>query len=193
MKAFTLIHPLLLAGGIIILGFLGLPAFAQDGKIVQELHHLIDAQQKQLEAQQKQLEVQQKQLDEQRLLMQELQTQLKSLAEDAEMTVQAPVPAEDKKTTVQTPPKKVVTSGGGERVKLAISGQVNRAVNIVDDGKSTEAYYVDNDNSESRVRFVGTAKATGRRGQGATPKNGRVIRCGKARPGKPDRIECHLF
>jgi hypothetical protein len=31
--------------------------------------------------------------------------------------------------------EKVVTSNGGERVKLAISGQVNRAVNIVDDGK----------------------------------------------------------
>jgi hypothetical protein len=58
------------------------------------------------------------------------------------------------------PAEKVVTSGGGERVKLAVSGQVNRAVNIVDDGKSTEAYYVDNDNSESRVRFIGTAKAT---------------------------------
>jgi predicted porin len=33
-------------------------------------------------------------------------------------------------------------------------------VNIVDDGKNTEAYFVDNDNSESRVNFVGTAKAT---------------------------------
>jgi len=33
-------------------------------------------------------------------------------------------------------------------------------VNIVDDGKSTQAYFVDNDNSESRVNFVGTVKAT---------------------------------
>jgi hypothetical protein len=64
-------------------------------------------------------------------------------------------------TKAPLPVEKVVTSGGGKRVKLAISGQVNRTVNIVDDGKSTEAYYVDNDNSESRVRFVGTAKATG--------------------------------
>ena len=65
-----------------------------------------------------------------------------------------------KATDVQAPTEKVVTSGGGERVKLAISGQVNRAVNIVDDGKDTEAYFVDNDNSESRVRFDGTARAT---------------------------------
>ena len=33
-------------------------------------------------------------------------------------------------------------------------------MNIVDDGKDTDAYFVDNDNSESRVRFVGTAKVT---------------------------------
>jgi hypothetical protein len=31
---------------------------------------------------------------------------------------------------------------------------------MVDDGKNTKAYYVDNDASNSRVRFVGTAKAT---------------------------------
>ena len=35
---------------------------------------------------------------------------------------------------------------------------MSRAVNVVDDGKDTEAYFVDNDNSESRVNFVGTAK-----------------------------------
>ena len=160
MKTVSLLSILLLVNGILCLEFVAMPALAQDVEKVQELQHLIDAQQKQLEAQQKQLEVQQKQIDQQRLLMQELQTQLKSLAEDAEITAQAPVAAEDKKTTGQTPAEKVVTSGGGKRVKLAISGQVNRAVNIVDDGKSTEAYFVDNDNSESRVRFIGTAKAT---------------------------------
>jgi hypothetical protein len=45
-------------------------------------------------------------------------------------------------------------------VKLAISGQVNRAVNMVDDGDNTKAYYVDNDASNSRIRFIGTAKTT---------------------------------
>jgi hypothetical protein len=146
MKNLFLIHPLLLAGGIISLGFLGLPALAQDADKVQELQRVIEAQQKQL--------------DEQRQLLQELQTQIQSMAAEKEIAVQAPVAAEDKKTTVQSPVEKVVTSGGRERVRLAISGQVNRAANIVDDGKSTEAYFVDNDNSESRVRFVGTARAT---------------------------------
>ncbi|MGD9285212.1 MAG: hypothetical protein PVG68_16195, partial [Desulfobacterales bacterium] len=68
--------------------------------------------------------------------------------------------AEDVKSTAQAPVEKVVTSDGGERVKLGISGWVNRAVNVIDDGKSTDAYFVDNDNSESRVRFDGTARAT---------------------------------
>jgi predicted porin len=70
--------------------------------------------------------------------------------------VQGTVPPEAE----QAPVDKVVTSGGGERIKLGISGHVNRAVNIVDDGKDTDAYFVDNDNSESRVRFDGSAKAT---------------------------------
>jgi len=33
-------------------------------------------------------------------------------------------------------------------------------VMMVDDGKDTDAYFVDNDNAESRVNFVGIAKAT---------------------------------
>jgi hypothetical protein len=158
MKKFSLTHLLFLASGTIILGFLALPALAQDAEKMQELQRVIDAQQKQLEAQQKQL-------DAQRQLLQGLQKQMESLVKDAD-TEEAPVAAEKpavkpEVASTKAPPsdKKVVTSGQ-ERVKLSISGQVNRAVNIVDDGKSTDAYYVDNDNSESRVRFVGTARAT---------------------------------
>jgi hypothetical protein len=139
MKTFSLYSLLFLAGSILVLEFLAMPAFAQDAEKVQELQRVIEAQQKQLEAQQKQL-------DAQRQLLQEVQSQIKLLAKE-------------ENTTVQPPAHKVVTSGQ-ERVRLAISGQVNRAVNIVDDGKSTRAYFVDNDNSESRVRFVGTARAT---------------------------------
>jgi predicted porin len=60
-------------------------------------------------------------------------------------------------STKAPPVEKVVTSGGGERTKLSINGFVNRMVSIIDDGKNTEAYFVDNDNSESRVNVVGTA------------------------------------
>jgi hypothetical protein len=151
MKNFYLRYILILSVGICGLGFLTMPAFAQEAEKINELQHVINAQQKQLE-------YQQKQLDEQRLMMQKLQAQIETLATNTDK--KAHNTTADKNTSALAPVDKLVTSGGGERIKLAISGQVNRAVNMVDDGKSTKAYYVDNDNSESRVRFVGTAGAT---------------------------------
>lgn len=53
----------------------------------------------------------------------------------------------------------VVTSGN-DKVKLTISGQVNQAINVANDGDSTRAYFVDNDVSNTRVRFDGTAAVT---------------------------------
>jgi hypothetical protein len=63
---------------------------------------------------------------------------------------------------------KAVESGGPQDVQLAISGHVNRMINVVNDGSGTETYFVDNDNSESQVRFVGTAQATDDLAIGAT-------------------------
>ena len=145
MKTFTLYRHLRLVVGVVGLSFVALQAQAQDAGKVQELQRVI-------EAQQKQLETQQKQLDEQRQLLRGLQIQMESLAEDVETTEQGQVARiEDH--------EKIVTSGGGERVKLSISGHVNRAIQVRDDGEDTDTYFVDNDNSESQVRFVGTAKA----------------------------------
>jgi len=91
LKTFSFRHLLLLAGGIIGLGFFAMPAFGQDAEKMQELQHVNEAQQKQLEAQQKQL-------DEQRQLMQELQKQIKSQAKDAEK--------EEVAVTAEKPPAK---------------------------------------------------------------------------------------
>ena len=52
---------------------------------------------------------------------------------------------------------KTVTSGN-ERVKLSVSGQVNRGVLFVDNGPTEEFFHVDNDNSSTRVRFIGEGK-----------------------------------
>jgi predicted porin len=155
MKTFFFRHIMLIAGGFIGLAFLALPACAQEANNVQELQRVIDAQQKQLETQQKQL-------DAQKQLLQDLQKQMESLAKDAdkkEVPVAAEKPAAKPEvaSTKAPPVEKVVTSGGGERTKLSINGFVNRMVSIIDDGKNTEAYFVDNDNSESRVNVVGTA------------------------------------
>jgi cell division protein FtsB len=133
---------LLLAVQVFFVSTVAAEEGAVDSEKVERLERLIKEQQEQLESLQKQV------------------NQLKKTATEAQTEdKEAKTVAEEAKTTVQEPVEKAVTSGQ-ERVKLAISGWVNRAVNIVDDGKSTDAYFVDNDNSESRVRFVGTAKAT---------------------------------
>jgi hypothetical protein len=92
--------------------------------------------------------------------LQQQLNQLKQTASDAQTQAkEAKSVAEEAVTTVQDPRERGVTSGQKE-VKLAISGQVNRAVNLIDDGKNTDLYFVDNDASNTRVRFIGTAKAT---------------------------------
>jgi hypothetical protein len=145
MKAFSFIISvvLLLAVQLFSAGTVAAEEKSVDAKTIERLERLIKQQQRQLESLQQQL------------------NELKKTATEAQTEAkEAKSVAEEVKTTAQAPLEKVVTSGGGERIKLAISGQTNRAVNIVDDGKSTDAYFVDNDNSESRVRFVGTARAT---------------------------------
>jgi type II secretory pathway pseudopilin PulG len=136
------------AGIIFICLLLAVPVFfvsrvaAQDAQTVERLERLIKEQQQQLESLQQQL------------------NQLKQTATDAQTEAkEARSVAEEAKTTAQAPVAKAVTSGQ-DRVKLAISGQVHRAVNIIDDGKNTTAYFVDSDVSNTRVRFIGTAKAT---------------------------------
>ena len=45
-------------------------------------------------------------------------------------------------------------------MRVAISGQVDRLLNLADDGKNTKAYFVDNNVSVSRLRFVATGQVT---------------------------------
>lgn len=103
-----------------------------DSETLQRLENLISAQQKQLES------------------LQEEVNQLK------QMKMQQPAVAGAGQAPAQAPPAKVVTSGE-DKVKLAISGQINRAMSIADDGDKTDAYFVDSDASNTKVRFVGTA------------------------------------
>jgi hypothetical protein len=44
---------------------------------------------------------------------------------------------------------------GNDKFRLTFSGQINRALNIVDDGLSTDVFQVDNENASSRFRFLG--------------------------------------
>ncbi len=49
---------------------------------------------------------------------------------------------------------------GKQGVKLTVSGQVNRGLLYVDNGDKDDFFHVDNDNSSTRVRFVGTGDLT---------------------------------
>jgi len=141
-KALFIVFGLLLAVQVFFVSQVAAQERTVDSKELERLERLIKEQQQQLDSLQQQMK------------------QLKQTATEAQTQAkEAKSVAQEAKTTVQAPAEKNVTSGQ-ERVKLSISGQLNRAVNMVDDGKNTKAYYVDNDASNSRVRFVGTAKAT---------------------------------
>ena len=142
-KAFIIFVGLLLAAQVFFVSTVAAEEGTVDSETLERLERLIKEQQQQLESLQQQM------------------NQLKQTATEAQTQAkEAKSVAEEAKTTVQAPVKKVVTSAGGERIKLTISGQVNRAVNIAEDGKNTKAYFVDSDASNTRVRFVGIAKAT---------------------------------
>lgn len=52
-----------------------------------------------------------------------------------------------------------VLATGNQNVRLTFSGQINRALNVVDDGLTTDLYQVDNENASSRFRFLGESNA----------------------------------
>lgn len=47
-----------------------------------------------------------------------------------------------------------------DKTTLTVSGQVNRAVLFADDGENSEIFNVDNDNSSTRIRWVGNAQVS---------------------------------
>ena len=111
-----------------------------DSKVLEQLQQLIADQQKQLDSLQHQVNQ-----------FQQTAVTAQTQAQEAQRV------AQEVKTMAESPEDKMVTSGK-ERVKLSISGQVNRAMNVIDDGDKTDVYFVDSDASNSRARFVGTAE-----------------------------------
>jgi len=65
--------------------------------------------------------------------------------------------AAETKVTAATAEGGALVSGGKTGVRVSLSGQVNRGVLFTDDGDSTDAFFVDNDNSSTRIRILGEA------------------------------------
>ena len=110
-----------------------------DAKMIERLENMLNAQQQQINT-----------------LQQEIKQLKQSTVEAQTQAREAKAVADEVKTARLDPVEKAVTSGE-DKVKLAISGQINRALNIADDGDKTDAYFVDSDASNTKVRFVGTA------------------------------------
>ena len=133
-----------------------------DAAILQQLQDVIQQQQEQLQKQSEQLKSQSEVLDSLQQQVNDLSrtaSEAQSQASEAKTTAQQAIDTAKKAETVAQADKKVVTSGQ-ERIKVAISGQINRMINVADDGDETKVYHVDNDNSSSRIRFVGTGQVS---------------------------------
>ena len=133
-----------------------------DAAILQQLQDVIQQQQEQLQKQSEQLKSQSEVLDSLQQQVNDLSrtaSEAQSQASEAKTTAQQAIDTAEKAETVAQADKKVVTSGQ-ERIKVAISGQINRMINVADDGDETKVYHVDNDNSSSRIRFVGTGQVS---------------------------------
>lgn len=121
-----------------------------DQQVLQQLQETILQQQRQLQLQAEQIAAQARTLQVLQQQVQALQQQPPAKPEPVIATTGLPQ---------QPSPVPVVTSGN-DKIKLSLSGQINRAVLVADDSYSTTLYHVDNSASNSRFRLVGTARAT---------------------------------
>ena len=103
---------------------------------LEELRHLIEQQQKTIG---------------------ELQSRVQALqGQETEMHQSVQQDSEARQKMAQLP---LVTSTSRKLV-VGLSGQVDRLLNLADDGKSTKAYFVDNNLSVSRLRFTASGQVT---------------------------------
>ncbi len=97
---------------------------------------------------QQQIEILQRQMQKVQEQLGELQRQQRETGERVQRVVERPeVPAG-------------VARSGNDKVQLTVSGQVNRALLFSDDGGRRDLFFVDNDNSSTRVRLVGRVRAS---------------------------------
>ncbi|MFP2767880.1 hypothetical protein [Oceanisphaera sp. KMM 10153] len=78
--------------------------------------------------------------------------QLETKTLNAEARAQA---AEKKAETMSSSRAPSVVSSGNDKIRVSVSGHVNRALLVVDDGEETDLYHVDNDSSSTRLRVIG--------------------------------------
>ncbi len=121
-----------------------------DASALQQLQDSVLQQQAQLRKQAETLDALQQQVNELKQANSDVRNQAAQAAANAQLAVAA---------SNKVVPPTTVTSGS-EQLKLNISGQINRALNLAADGKNTESYFVDHATSGSRLNFDASAKVS---------------------------------
>ncbi len=88
----------------------------------------------------------------------ELKAQIREMSERLQELEVKQEQLEEKTDEVRVDSRTVIS--GRKGVKLTVSGQVNRGVLYVNNGDKDEFFHVDNDNSSTRIRFVGSGELT---------------------------------
>ena len=125
------------------------PAAAADEAMLKRMEELIQKQQEQIEAQNRAIENLQKQVN-----------NMTDTAVEEAREAAAEAATEAAKTEVAKTTSDVVRNAQGDKVNLKLYGHANRAYLWADDGDSSDSYFVDNDNSSSRVGAIATAQVT---------------------------------
>lgn len=125
-----------------------LPAGAAE-QPAQILRHAVADQEQRLRAQEARIEAVRRQVE---ALM---------AASKSNLAAAGPPPPRQQSQPAQTQDRANTVVAGEKKVRLAISGQINRGLLIYGDGRETKVRSVDNKNSSTRVRFVATARING--------------------------------
>ncbi len=136
---------------------------AVDRTTLDQLQQLIEQQQQQLKSQASQLQQQSQTLE-------SLQQQVSELSRKSETAVATVTTTPTVAAVTRAPPVSALPSAahevnrditsGQDRVKLSVSGHINRAGLFTDDGREKDYFFVDNASSHSRVRFIGIGQVS---------------------------------
>jgi predicted porin len=83
--------------------------------------------------------------------------EIAELREDLEKLRQEAAPPPKHPEWFREDGEEPVTNYPNPAIRLDIAGQINQAMNLAGDGDDTKLYFVDNDTSNSRIRFAGVS------------------------------------
>jgi len=98
-------------------------------------------------------------IDALRAEIQRLVNRVNQLESNAVRTEQQAADAEAKAEQAMTTADSKVSSGN-DKIRVSVSGHINRALMVADDGQESDFYHVDNDASSTRIRFLGEGDVT---------------------------------